>query len=190
MSVRARSIRRKEMGYARRMHLFIVSRQHQDLYEYLRARLSADGDVRVIIDRRLGERRRKSAPAAAERRRTDRRSRSEIDEQLRRHSHAIVTRPSRVETTPLRDALQWIDGLHHHVSAVRTALAQHEQVHRELGEIRQTHEWLRGEADRGAKELDEIGGQLAHLIDTTTELLARLRRAPSAHAADLPDGSG
>jgi hypothetical protein len=177
------------MGYAPRMHLFIVSRQHPDLYEYLRGRLTADGDVRVIADRRLGERRRRSAPAAAERRRADRRSQPEIDEQLRRHAHAIVTLPSRAEATPLRDALQWVDGLHHHVSAVRSALAQHERVHRELDEIRQTHEWLRGEADRGAKELDAISAQLARVMETATELLARLRRPPSPHAADVPGDS-
>ena len=51
------------------VHLFIISRQHNDLYDYLRERLAGDGDVRVIKDRRLGERRRKAAPAAAERRR-------------------------------------------------------------------------------------------------------------------------
>jgi hypothetical protein len=177
------------MGYAPRMHLFIVSRQHPDLYEYLRGRLTADGDVRVIADRRLGERRRKSAPAAAERRRADRRSRPEIDEQLRHHAQAIVTVPSRVEATPLRDALQWVDGLHHHVSAVRNALAQHERVRRELDEITQTHECLRSAADGGAKELDEISTQLTRVIGTMSELLARLRRPPSPRAADAPGDS-
>jgi hypothetical protein len=172
------------MGYAPRMHLFIVSRQHPDLYEYLRGRLTADGDVRVIPDRRLGERRRKAAPAAAERRRADRRSRPDIDEQLQRHPQAIVTLPSPAEPTPLRDALQWVDGLHHQVSAVRNALAQHERVQRELEEIRQTHECLRGEAGRGGKELDEISAQLGRVIGTMSDLLARLRRAPSGRAAD------
>ena len=89
------------------VHLFIISRQHNDLYDYLRERLAGDGDVRVIKDRRLGERRRKAAPAAAERRRAERRSRPEIDEQLRVRSHAIVAVSS--EATPLRDTLTTAD---------------------------------------------------------------------------------
>ncbi len=90
------------------VHLSIISRQHNDLYDYLRERLAGDGDVRVIKDRRLGERRRKAAPAAAERRRAERRSRPEIDEQLRVRSHAIVTVSS--EATPLRDTLTTAPG--------------------------------------------------------------------------------
>jgi hypothetical protein len=172
------------------MHLFIVSRQHHDLFEYLRERLTADGDVRVLSDRRLGERRRKSAPAAAERRRADRRSRPEIDEQLRVHSHAIVTLPSRVDATPLHEALQWVDGLRNHVTVVRGALAQHEQVQRELGEVRQSHERLRDDVDRGGKELEQVSVELGRVIATATELLARLRGAPPVPAAAGPDRAG
>jgi hypothetical protein len=70
--------------------LVIVSRQHPDLYVYLRDRFAAEGDVEVLLDRRLGERRREQTAVARERRREDRRSRSDIDALLRSRSHVIV----------------------------------------------------------------------------------------------------
>ena len=72
-------------------YLFIVSRQHLDLYDYLRDRFADDQNVRVILNRRVGERRRTIAAVARERRASDRRSRPEVDEELRSRSHAIVT---------------------------------------------------------------------------------------------------
>jgi hypothetical protein len=71
----------------------IVSREHPDLYVYLRDRLAADPDVDMILDRRLGERRREKRLASTERRRRRRRSRPEVDAQLRDRSHVIVTLP-------------------------------------------------------------------------------------------------
>jgi hypothetical protein len=68
-----------------------VSRQHPDLYVYLRDRFAAEADVEVILDRRLAERRREQAAVSRERRRQDRRSRADIDMQLRARSHVIVT---------------------------------------------------------------------------------------------------
>jgi PHD/YefM family antitoxin component YafN of YafNO toxin-antitoxin module len=70
--------------------LVIVSRQHPDLYVYLRDRFAAEADVEVILDRRLAERRREQAAVSRERRRQDRRSRPDIDAQLRSRSHVIV----------------------------------------------------------------------------------------------------
>jgi len=68
--------------------LVIVSRQHPDLYVYLRDRLAGDPDIEMILDRRLAEER---VPAKIERRRLDRRLRLDIDVQLRQRSHVVVT---------------------------------------------------------------------------------------------------
>jgi hypothetical protein len=73
--------------------LVIVSREHPDLYVYLRDRLAADPDVEMILDRRLGERRRELQPTQPQRRRRDRRTRPEVDADLRLRSHVIVTLP-------------------------------------------------------------------------------------------------
>jgi hypothetical protein len=72
-------------------HLFIVSRDHQELYTYLTERFADDPKVSVILDRRVGERRRVSVPVAVERRQADRRQRPEIDAEIRTRSYAIVT---------------------------------------------------------------------------------------------------
>lgn len=53
--------------------LIIVSRDKPELHEKLRQAFGAAPLVRVMFDRRKGDRRRASADAAAERRRTDRR---------------------------------------------------------------------------------------------------------------------
>ena len=73
--------------------LFVVSRHHPDLYAYLRERFASDANVEVILDRRVGQRRRRAAPAAVERRRADRRTRPEVEMELQTRSHAIVTIP-------------------------------------------------------------------------------------------------
>ena len=70
----------------------IVSREHPDLYVYLRDRLAADRDVEMILDRRLGERRRERSEPP-QRRGRDRRSRPDVDARLRHRSHVIVTLP-------------------------------------------------------------------------------------------------
>ena len=77
------------------LYIFIVSRGHRNLHEHLLEQFSDDPNVRVILDRRYGERRR-PGPAQpkleGERRlRRDRRTRVSIDEELRTRSHAIVT---------------------------------------------------------------------------------------------------
>ena len=79
--------------------LIIVARQHPDLYDYLSKRL-AESRAEVILDRRLGERRRQTATVTRERRLRDRRSRPDIDARLRSRSHAIVTFPYRSRVTP------------------------------------------------------------------------------------------
>lgn len=75
-------------------HLFLVSRHEARLYEYLLERFRDDGNVEVILDRRRGERRgRSDAQQQPERRRSDRRTRREVDLELRVRSHVILTIP-------------------------------------------------------------------------------------------------
>jgi len=82
-------------------HIYVVGRAHRDLYEFLSKQFEDDGNVKVILDRRLGERRRfngqsarQSMTATIERRhRVDRRSRPLVDEELKSRSHAVVSLP-------------------------------------------------------------------------------------------------
>lgn len=69
-------------------HLFIVSRDHTGLYHDLVERFRDDKNVQVILDRRRDG---GNAASDSERREGERRSRSEIDEELRTRSHVIVT---------------------------------------------------------------------------------------------------
>ena len=73
--------------------LFIVSRQHPDLYAYLRERFATDTAVEVILDRRVIQRRQREAAREADRRIADRRARPEVEVELRTRSHAIITIP-------------------------------------------------------------------------------------------------
>jgi hypothetical protein len=77
-------------------HLFLVSRREARLYEYLLERFRDDGNVAVILDRRRGERRRVTTNQVPERRRSDRRTRREVDLELQVRSHAILTLPEDV----------------------------------------------------------------------------------------------
>src|SRR6266446_2155945 len=75
---------RQTMDRSMARHLFLVSRHEARLYEYLLERFRDDGNVEVILDRRRGERRRRSPAQGQEpdRRRSDRRTRREIDLEL------------------------------------------------------------------------------------------------------------
>jgi hypothetical protein len=100
MSCRAQCRQTIDKPMAR--HLFLVSRHEARLYEYLLERFRDDGNVEVILDRRRGERRRR-APAPGpnhDRRRSDRRTRREIDLELQVRSHVILTLPE--EAPPAR----------------------------------------------------------------------------------------
>jgi hypothetical protein len=93
MSCRAQCRQTIDKPMAR--HLFLVSRHEVRLYEYLLERFRDDGNVEVILDRRRGERRRRT-PAPGEnhdQRRSDRRTRREIDLELQIRSHVILTLP-------------------------------------------------------------------------------------------------
>jgi hypothetical protein len=73
--------------------VFVVSRDHRDLYAYLSERFSTDTAVEVVLDRRVAERRQRDAPHDVDRRRSDRRRRPEVDAELQVRSHAIITLP-------------------------------------------------------------------------------------------------
>lgn len=74
-------------------HLFIVSRQQPALYSYLTREFSGEPDVRVIFDRRQGERRRQPESLMTEgtdRRQAARRGDSEVGDQLSSLGYAFV----------------------------------------------------------------------------------------------------
>jgi hypothetical protein len=73
--------------------VYIVARDHPELYAYLRDRFTCDGDVEVILDRRVAERRRHDEPHTPDRRRGDRRSRPDVEIELEKRSHAMITVP-------------------------------------------------------------------------------------------------
>jgi hypothetical protein len=66
------------------MLIFVVGRSRLDRYEELRRQLEEWGDVRVILDRREGERRKAHETfAGVERRRVERRGRLDSDSYLK-----------------------------------------------------------------------------------------------------------
>jgi hypothetical protein len=70
-------------------HLLVVARHRRELYEEIK-RAFAGHEVRVILDRRVSERRQRKGAPMLDRRRQDRRSRSAIDEQLRAIGWSLV----------------------------------------------------------------------------------------------------
>jgi hypothetical protein len=71
-------------------HLLVVARNRHQLYDHLKNTFSGNETIRVITDRRSGERRRGAVSSAAERRRHDRRARPTIDDQLRAIGWSLV----------------------------------------------------------------------------------------------------
>jgi hypothetical protein len=69
-------------------YLFVVSRQHVELYELLIERFQDDRNVEVVLDRRAATP--EQAGAYGE---SDRRQRRSADDDLTRRSHLIITRP-------------------------------------------------------------------------------------------------
>jgi hypothetical protein len=72
--------------------LFIVTRRQRDLYEYVLRRFANEPDVRVLLDRRIADRRRAPAPRSApdERRQAQRRQNSEVSYQLLTMGYAFA----------------------------------------------------------------------------------------------------
>jgi hypothetical protein len=73
-------------------YLFVVSRAQPWLYRHLVERFEDDRNVDIILDRRIGERRRDPtrSPDAPDRRRGEHRRPVGPDQDLQIHSHYIV----------------------------------------------------------------------------------------------------
>lgn len=69
--------------------LFLVARDQPDLWDQLSKEFSGR-DVAVVVDRRRGERRRQEGDAGAERRHSDRRSREDIDREVRSRGFSVI----------------------------------------------------------------------------------------------------
>ena len=154
--------------------IFVVARRHPELYEYLRSRFAGDGGVTVVLDRRVAPRRPRAHAAAAERRRNDRRSRPEVEEQLAATSLAIVGG----SISPVSEARQWIDAMQRGVHAVRGALDRHDRLEHEALAARLENDRLRAEIDRSSKEVTELDALLTRAIELVTDLRSRLVREP------------
>ena len=73
-------------------HVVIIARHYAALFEYVRGRFAAEGNVEVILDRRAGrDRRRRTARMTADRRSRDRGRRPHVDDALRIESMQFVT---------------------------------------------------------------------------------------------------
>jgi hypothetical protein len=73
-TVGPRTAIRYEAAARKRRLLFVVSREQPQRYDSLAHAFSGDEEVKVIFDRRRGERRQRSQVPSVERRRRDRRS--------------------------------------------------------------------------------------------------------------------
>jgi len=73
-------------------HLFIVARSQPDLYDFLSQELVGAEKIRVLLDRRHGEQRRRLEEMTEERRRAERR-REQLDQDLR--DWGVVVAPRR-----------------------------------------------------------------------------------------------
>ena len=188
------------MDRAASTQMFIIARRHPELYDYLSTRFADDPNVTVVLDRRLTPRRGRALPAAAERRRVDRRSRPEVDEQLRATSLAVVTASSAAGASsaavpvpaPANEARQWVESMHRGVNAVHSALEAHERLQAEAQSIKQEHdrfrhqaqalqqenERLRADIDRARTELAELDAGISHAIEVVTDLHSRLNKEP------------
>jgi hypothetical protein len=71
-------------------HLFIVSRLEPQLFEYLSREFASEDDVKVIVDRRVGERRRNAGARDIERRQGDRRTLAHVPHQVSSLGYAFV----------------------------------------------------------------------------------------------------
>jgi hypothetical protein len=70
--------------------ILVVARNQPSLYAYLRLDFADDPDVAVVMDRRVGDRRRREEPWSAERRREERRMQEPLDDRLASMGFAIV----------------------------------------------------------------------------------------------------
>ena len=158
------------------LRLFVVARRDPELFGYLRARFADEPGITVVLDRRVEARRRRALPAAAERRRADRRMRPEIDEQLRATSLAIVG--GSAAAAPPTEARRWIESMQRGVAAVGEALDERDRLEQDSRATQQENDRLRAQMDQAWKELAEIDSAIDRAIAVVNELRSRLRREP------------
>ncbi len=73
------------------MLTFIVSRESPQQFEYIKQAFAGEETVRVILDRRAGDRRaRPVLEGGVERRKRDRRSRSHLDRELQTLGWSLI----------------------------------------------------------------------------------------------------
>ena len=70
--------------------IFIVARYNPQLYEYLQREFSHNERIRIIMDRRVGERRQRAEVSPGERRQSERRQHVDVDAHLRDRGVVIV----------------------------------------------------------------------------------------------------
>lgn len=72
--------------------VYVTSSDRRDVFEHLRTEFASQPEIRVIQDRRRGERRQVGASAATpDRRRRDRRGHGELEQELRSVGSFIAT---------------------------------------------------------------------------------------------------
>ena len=84
------TVRRTAEDLAVAKHLLVVARHRRELYDEIKRAFAGQETVQVILDRRTNQRRQKKNGLMLDRRRTDRRSRSAVDEQLRTIGWSLV----------------------------------------------------------------------------------------------------
>jgi hypothetical protein len=72
--------------------IFIVSRHRPELFNYLRREFADNADVDVIVDRRIGDRHLREAPADMTHRESGDRRQEHIDDRLHSMGWAIIWR--------------------------------------------------------------------------------------------------
>ena len=72
--------------------IFVVARYNPQLYDYLQREFSHEERIRIIMDRRVGERRQRADAPPGERRQSDRRQHQDVDANLRARGLVILHR--------------------------------------------------------------------------------------------------
>jgi tetratricopeptide (TPR) repeat protein len=70
--------------------IFVVARYNPQLYDYLQREFSHEERIRIIMDRRVGERRQRGDAPPSDRRQSDRRQHQEVDVHLRERGFVIL----------------------------------------------------------------------------------------------------
>jgi len=79
------------------------------------------------------------------------------------------------EAASLREAREWVEGLHDRVGAIRDVLDSYDRLRREVETIKQAHERLRSDVDQAKRELEDIDSAFARALARANDILSRLR---------------